>query len=112
MRVREAIRLFFEAWDKKLPAAGCKAIHTSEIHATGSIGRRSLIPATAPPFHFGRMAVVQTKKARDRDGPGPGIRAYLNELSPGNLRSPGLWFYGEELCPVRHQIASWPGSRT
>ena len=41
MRAREAIRLFFEAWDKKLPAAGCKAILTAEIHATGSFGRRS-----------------------------------------------------------------------
>ena len=40
-----ALRLFYEAWDKKLSAAGCKAILTAEIHATGSIGRRSRIPA-------------------------------------------------------------------
>jgi hypothetical protein len=45
MRVREAIRLFSEAWDKNLPAASLKAIHTSEIHGTGSIGRRSRILA-------------------------------------------------------------------
>jgi hypothetical protein len=45
MRAREAIRLFFEAWDKKFQAAGCKAILTAEIHGTGSFGRRSRILA-------------------------------------------------------------------
>jgi hypothetical protein len=52
MRVREAILLFSEAWDKNLPAAGLKAILTVEIHTTGSIERRSLTPAPTLPSAF------------------------------------------------------------
>ena len=76
MRVREAIRLFFEAWDKNLPAAGCKAIHTLEIHGTGSIGRRSLTPATALPSEFWPDGCGPNGK-----GPGPGwSRAWYTSL--------------------------------
>jgi hypothetical protein len=67
MRALEAIRLFYEARTKRLPAAGCKAILTAEIHGIGSIGRRSLVPATAPPFSFWPDGCGPIEK-----GPGPG----------------------------------------
>jgi hypothetical protein len=67
MRAREAIRLFFDAWDEKLPAAGCKAILTAEIHATGSIGRRSLTPGHKLP-----SAVRPDSCGPEEKGPGPG----------------------------------------
>jgi hypothetical protein len=67
MRVWEAIRLFFQAWGKNFQAAGCKAILTAEIHATGSFEWRSLVPATAPPFSFWPDGCGPNEK-----GPGPG----------------------------------------
>lgn len=45
------------------------------------------------------MALAQKERARNRDGHGPGIRADVNELSPGNLWSSGLWFCGKEIMP-------------
>jgi hypothetical protein len=72
-RAREAIRLFFDPRTKKFQAVGCKAILTAEIHGTGSIGRRSLVPGKALPFSFWP------------DGCG------LNEKGPG-LGWPWAWY--------------------
>jgi hypothetical protein len=74
MRVREAVRLFFEVRTKKFQATGWKVIPIAEIYATGFLGRRSLTPTTTL-LHSGWMVVVQTKMAQNRDGAGPGIRA-------------------------------------
>ena len=95
MRARAAFRLFFEARTKKFQATGWKDFHSVDIHGTGAFGRRSITPSHTLPPAF-RLEGCGPKEK----GPGPGwSRAWptslRNELSPGNLRFPGLWFCGE-----------------